>query len=313
MPPSKEKLIRSCSIWRALELLGDKPTLLLLESYWVGTRRFADFCRDTGLLKTVVSNRLQKLVEAECLKKVEYSAKPLRYEYHGTEKLHSVYPTALSMLFWERKWNKQSNKLALELRHRQCGAVTSPIPICGECASPIDAREVEWQEGPGVGQMAAHYSRRRKSRSARQEQKTTQLFDTLAGILGDRSSMLIIRALFTGHSSFGDIQADSQLATNMLTERLGFLIEEKILQKISHKNGLRQRYKLTPRGLDLYPTLLTLMAWGDQWCADENGPPVLLKHNTCGHGLNLVMDCSACKEAVNYTDIEFTVRQPSAA
>lgn len=313
MPPSKEKLIRSCSIWRALELLGDKPTLLLLESYWVGTRRFADFCRHTGLLKTVVSNRLQKLVDAECLEKVQYSSTPLRYEYHGTEKLHTVYPTALSMLFWERKWSKQNNKLALELRHRGCGKITAPMPICEHCRSAIDARDVQWQEGPGVGQMAANYSRRRKSRSTRNEQGETQLFDTLAGIIGDRSSMLIIRALFTGHVNFGAIQTDSQLATNMLTERLSFLIEEKIVGKSSGKNELRQRYKLTSRGLDLYPSLLTLMAWGDQWCADESGPPVLLKHNTCGHDLKLVMACSACHEAVSYSDIEFTVKQPSAA
>ncbi len=53
------KTIKACSIWRALDVLGDKPTLLILESYWLGTRRFSEFHKQTGLLKTVVSDRLQ--------------------------------------------------------------------------------------------------------------------------------------------------------------------------------------------------------------------------------------------------------------
>ena len=117
MSSTKKKLIRSCSIWRALELFGDKPTLLILESYWLGDRRFGDFQRRSGLLKTVVSNRLQKLVSDGCFRKVEYQRSPKRFEYHGTEKLRAIYPIALTMLFWERKWNRRKNKLNIELVH----------------------------------------------------------------------------------------------------------------------------------------------------------------------------------------------------
>lgn len=308
MTNSKEKLIRSCSIWRALEVIGDKPTILLLESYWLGARKFSEFSRHTGLLKTVVSDRLQKLVEEGCLRKAQYSSKPVRYEYHGTEKLFGIYPIAMTMLHWERKWSGAQNKVDIELRHTDCGQLTTPAPVCGACRAPIDPRDVQWQEGPGVGEMNALYSRRRRSKSTAQEQSQTRLFDTLAGIIGDRWSMLIIRALFTGNSAFNEIQEDSQIATNILTERLTFLLEQKILSKTSARGELRQRYKLTARGLDIYPVILAMMGWGDRWFADENGPPVLLFHKPCNQDLNMAIACSACEKDVSYENIEFQLR-----
>lgn len=312
MANSKEKLIRSCSIWRALEVMGDKPTILLLESYWLGARRFSEFSRHTGLLKTVVSDRLQKLLDEDCLKKVQYSSKPVRYEYHGTEKLRGIYPIALTMLHWEKKWSGTQNKLEIELTHNGCGQHTNPAPVCGCCRKPVDPRDVEWQEGPGVGEMQALYSRRRKSKSNAQDQSQTSLFDTLAGIIGDRWSMLIIRALFTGSSAFNEIQEDSQIATNILTERLSFLMTQKIISKTSRQNEHRRQYRLTERGLDIYPVILAMMAWGDQWFADENGPPVLLFHRPCGHDLSMSIACSACNEDVSYSDIEFELLEPEA-
>ena len=305
MATSKTKLIRTCSIWRALELLGDKPTLLILEAYWFGSRRFAEFCSNTGLLKTVVSNRLQKLIAAECLVKERYSQSPIRYEYRSTEKLRTIYPIALSMLDWERKWSDDQNKLHVDLIHNNCGKVTAPRAVCQSCRQTIDARDVEWQEGPGIGQMQALYSRRRKSKSTPQTQAQTVLFDVLAGIIGDRWSMLIIRALFTGHSEFNEIHSDTQIATNILSERLSFLMEQNILRKDLSKGEQRPSYKLTTRGLDIYPILLTLMAWGDQWFADENGPPVLLKHRSCNHPLILEIACNVCDGEVSYSNIKF--------
>ena len=307
MSSTKKKLIRSCSIWRALELFGDKPTLLILESYWLGDRRFGDFLKRSGLLKTVVSNRLQKLVSDGCFEKVEYQDSPKRFEYHGTEKLRAIYPIALSMLFWERKWNRRKNKLNIELMHESCGQVTEPTPVCSHCRQTIDPRQVDWLEGPGLGQMEAEYSRRRKSRGDNSLRAETQLFDTAAEIIGDRWSMLIVRALFTGQSGFNEIQADSQMATNILSERLEFLLAQKVIKKCSDKGALRERYQLATRGLDLYPVILTLMEWGDHWCGDNNGPPVLLTHLPCGQPLKLVLACSHCKEEVNETGISFTM------
>ena len=130
------KLIRSCSIWRTLEIIGDTPILLLMESYWLGSRRFDQFQKQTGLQKPVVSNRLQKLIAAGCLEKVAYMEKPKRYEYRGTEKFYDFYHAALSMLNWERVWADKTGKTQIILTHKNCGQATEPFPACGGCGQP---------------------------------------------------------------------------------------------------------------------------------------------------------------------------------
>ncbi|MEC7161913.1 MAG: helix-turn-helix domain-containing protein, partial [Pseudomonadota bacterium] len=94
-------LIRTCSIWRSLEVVGDTPTLLILEASWFGERRFEGFRQRTGLLKALLSSRLKKLVAAGLMKTRQYSDAPPRSEYVLTEKGRDVYWTSLMMLRWE--------------------------------------------------------------------------------------------------------------------------------------------------------------------------------------------------------------------
>ncbi len=292
------KYIRTCSIWRALDIIGDKATLLLLESYWLGTRRFNDFQKQTGLLKAVVSDRLNKLVKAGCFKKTLYCERPKRYEYRGTEKFYDLYLGALAMLYWERKWGRNKGKIQISLIHKSCGKVTHPYPVCGRCRVAIDPREVEWQEGPGVGIMPALYNRRRRNISATLNSQTP-LFDEIADIIGDRWSALIIRSIFTNLDHYQDIRNDTGIATNILAERLEWLCLLNLLEK---KGSV---YKLTPKGRGIYPILLALMEWGDKWYASSKGAPLLLTHKRCHHSLQNQMACTECGENVIMNDIIF--------
>ena len=299
------KYIRTCSIWRALEVIGDKPTLLIMESYWLGSRRFADFQHQTGLLKTVISDRLQKLIDADCIKKVPYSARPQRYEYRATEKFLDIYPTALCMLHWEKKWGRSVGKIELALTHNDCGGRADPIPACGQCDHPIDPRDVSWKEGPGVGKMKASYSRRR--RASNSNQAPTPLFEDIAEIIGDRWSALIIRSVFTGINRYQDIQADSAIATNILSARLTELCDKEILQKYCLKDRKRARYKLTPKGRDIYPVLISLMKWGDRWYPAPEGSPLLLTHDPCASPLDLTLTCQTCQSPVTFKNMRFEI------
>lgn len=81
-----QNLIRTCSVWRALEVVGDTPILLILEASWLGARRFDAFRTRTGLLKALLSNRLKRLVSLGLLEKRLYCASPPRHEYIMTKK-----------------------------------------------------------------------------------------------------------------------------------------------------------------------------------------------------------------------------------
>ena len=65
-----DRTIRACSIWRALDVIGDVPVLLLMEQALLGIHSFDEFVARTGLARSVVNGRLKKLVEEDCLAKV---------------------------------------------------------------------------------------------------------------------------------------------------------------------------------------------------------------------------------------------------
>ena len=61
---------------------------------------------------------------------------------------------------------------------------------------------------------------------------------------------------------------------------------------------LRYEYRLTQKGLDLYPVVMAIVHWGDVHMADKKGRPMLHTHNLCGKDFDPVMVCSECGDAV---------------
>jgi DNA-binding HxlR family transcriptional regulator len=307
--------IRTCSIWRALEVVGDTPTLLIIEAGWLGVRRFDQLRRRTGLLKALLSDRLKRLVEAGMLEKRLYETNPPRSEYHLTQKGRDLYWTSLMLLRWEQKWAGGRDKIRVDLTHRLCGHRFEPTPVCAACDAEIDATVVDWQPGPGVGLMAPVYSRRRQQRES--PEGATSLFDEAARIMGDRWASLIMRSIFTGINRFDDIRRDTAIATNILAERLAWLVSIGAIRQVQYAaSPVRHEYRLRRKGVDYYPALLMLMMWGDQYYCSPEGPPLLLTHKGCGEKLEPQVVCSACRSPLKAEEVEFElieVASPAAA
>lgn len=299
-------MIRTCSIWRSLEVVGDTPTLLILEASWLGARRFDTLRERTGLLKALLSDRLKRLVEAGLFEKRKYCEAPPRYEYYLTTKGREVYWTSLMMLRWETGWGEGKGKVAVTLTHDPCGNNFVPEPACGSCGETIDATQVEWAEGPGVGLMAPVYSRRRQQRES--SQAATSLMDEAAQIMGDRWASLIMRSIFTGINRFDDIRMDTAIATNILSERLKWLESIGVIRQRAYPSTPpRNEYRVTRKGVEYYPVLLMLMRWGDRYYVSPEGPPVLLKHKVCGKPLDPQVVCSCCRQPIDPEDVHFEI------
>ena len=89
-----------CPVAKALSVLGDRWTMLILRNAFMGVRRFDDFQSSLGLTRHVLSDRLKRLVEHEILVKVPYVSRQQRFEYQLTEKGLDLYPILLSMMQW---------------------------------------------------------------------------------------------------------------------------------------------------------------------------------------------------------------------
>jgi DNA-binding HxlR family transcriptional regulator len=116
------------------------------------------------------------------------------------------------------------------------------------------------------------------------------------GILGERSTFLVLREAFNGVRRFGDMQRRTGIPRQVLSQRLARLVAEGMLRKVRYREiGQRSRdeYRLTDKGLDLYPVLVALMEWGDRYAGDADGPPVVLRHRDCGEPVRLQMTCEA--------------------
>jgi DNA-binding HxlR family transcriptional regulator len=117
-------------------------------------------------------------------------------------------------------------------------------------------------------------------------------------IVGERWTPLILRDLFVGMARFEDIRQDLGVASNVLAARLDTLERHGIVDRYPYQTApVRHEYLLTAKGLDLYPTLVTLLAWGDKWLSDA--PPVLIVHRDCGRASSAITVCSKCGGEVN--------------
>ena len=125
-------------------------------------------------------------------------------------------------------------------------------------------------------------------------------------LLGDRWSFIVLREVFQGIRRFDDLTVRTSIPRTVLTDRLRRLVDAGILRREPYQDpGTRGRfeYRLTEKGLDLYPVLLALQSWGDRYLADPDGPPIEFVHRDCGEKLGLVMRCDAGHELERPRDV----------
>lgn len=117
---------------------------------------------------------------------------------------------------------------------------------------------------------------------------------------GDRWTILVLRDAFLGRRRFDDLHRTIGCARNILADRLRKLVAAGILERRLYQERPRRfEYRLTERGLDLYPALVALMQWGDKHLGDGEGPAVVLEHKACAHLSEPRMVCSHCREPID--------------
>ena len=126
---------------------------------------------------------------------------------------------------------------------------------------------------------------------------------TLA-VIGDRWTLLILRECFLRVRRFDEFQARLGIGRPILADRLQKLVANFVLTKMAYQeNPTRYEYRLTSKGLDLYPIVLSIVHWGDLHLSGKKGRPVLHEHTACGHVFDPVMTCSACHAELQARDV----------
>ncbi|WP_404290054.1 winged helix-turn-helix transcriptional regulator [Glutamicibacter arilaitensis] len=115
-------------------------------------------------------------------------------------------------------------------------------------------------------------------------------------IIGEKWSLLVLREAFNGVRRFDAIRSHLGASEAVIAARLRTLVETGILTATPYKepgHRTRNEYRLTRKGLDLYPVLISLLRWGDKYEADTEGPPLLVTHRECGEPVSTVVQCAS--------------------
>jgi DNA-binding HxlR family transcriptional regulator len=139
-----------CSIARALEVLGDRWTILVIRDAFRGVRRFEDFQRSLGVARNVLSERLTRLVDEGVLERRRYQERPERFEYRLTQKGLDLWPVTMALLQWGDRHYVGAGGRPRIVRHRDCGGEVTVHLTCSRCGAELGARDVVAEPGPGA-------------------------------------------------------------------------------------------------------------------------------------------------------------------
>lgn len=121
-------------------------------------------------------------------------------------------------------------------------------------------------------------------------------------VVGEWWTLLVVRNLMFGQRRFEAIQGDLGIARNILSDRLGTLVEHGIVDRVKYQDHPeRFEYRLTDKGRDLFPVIAALMAWGDKWAA-PSGKPIELLHD-CGAVATATVVCDHCGKPLVLQDV----------
>ena len=155
---------KACSIERALEIIGDRWTVLVLRDAFRGLHRFDDFRRDLDIARPVLADRLRRLVEAGVLERRQYCERPPRFEYHLTPMGVDLSPALVALMRWGDHWLSGGDGPPTVLVHGPCGHELDQTYVCWACEQTFAPTAIRSRPGPG---SEANTGGRRRARSAR--------------------------------------------------------------------------------------------------------------------------------------------------
>ncbi|MDT5165442.1 MAG: hypothetical protein QOC88_2336 [Mycobacterium sp.] len=142
------------SVARALEIVGERWTLLILREAFFGVRRFGQLARNLKIPRPTLSTRLRTLVDKGLLDKVLYATDPDRHEYRLTDPGRDLFAAIVVLMQWGDQHLPHPQGPPIVLRHQPCDQSAQPMLVCAHCRQEISAHNVTPEPGPGFREPA---------------------------------------------------------------------------------------------------------------------------------------------------------------
>jgi DNA-binding HxlR family transcriptional regulator len=137
---------QNCSIARALEIVGERWTLLIVRDVFLGRRRFDQLQESLGIARNVLTDRLNRLVDEGVLERVLYSERPERYEYRLTSMGIDLNIALIALRQWGDTYLSEKPPQVLRRKADKKPVVAALVP---KGSKVLRADEVELVPGSG--------------------------------------------------------------------------------------------------------------------------------------------------------------------
>jgi DNA-binding HxlR family transcriptional regulator len=155
-----------CSVAKALEVIGERWSLLIVRDVMHGHRRFGEMQESLGIARNVLSARLERLIEEDILERRAYSESPPRYEYFLTQKGLDLWPALIALLNWGDRYSPSPEGPRRLIVHKECGGTVSERGICESCGKVLTARDARQVPGPGALALSQRIGERESEEGA---------------------------------------------------------------------------------------------------------------------------------------------------
>jgi DNA-binding HxlR family transcriptional regulator len=138
-----------CSLARALELVGDWWSPLIIRDLFLGVSRFDDLIEDLGISRNLLTRRLNALQDVGVIEKKVYRDRPKRHAYALTAAGRDLVPVLIALTEWGDRWVGPREGRPIVFVHTKCRKRFTPAIVCSECGDAITADTVKAIGGPG--------------------------------------------------------------------------------------------------------------------------------------------------------------------
>ncbi len=307
-----KELILKSSVRKALDVVGDRWTLLVVLGAFYGFTRFEDWLHHNKMSSSVLSNRLTRLQKSGILDKHQVGNSRVT-SYQLSVSGQDLFHWAMAVWNWEHHWLYQDGGHPVSIIHSRCNDPTLPRFSCGHCNYPLKWGDVSTAKGPGFSGASTPKQRAsRRSIISTGSGAGVHNFGRIVDILGDNWSYLVISAAYYGVRRFDDFQRELDIAPNTLSDRLKRLLDHGMLARSCYQEKpARWEYIRTEKTLDFAMVPLMLGLWADKWLtADANKPTIVRTHNICGNRVKVHVRCESCNQELRHGEIQFQEKPP---
>ncbi|AEW93176.1 MULTISPECIES: winged helix-turn-helix transcriptional regulator [Streptomycetaceae] len=140
---------QDCNFARALEVVGERWSLLIVRDAFYGVRRFSDFLTHLDVPRAVLTARLASLVESGVLRKEAYQQAPVRHDYVLTDAGRELWFPLYALARWGERHASATGPCRL-FHHADCGTRLDLLGNCPDCGCSVPPEDVEMRPGPGA-------------------------------------------------------------------------------------------------------------------------------------------------------------------